>query len=326
MPTAQNARLDYEAAQTLYAMAALTDSGDHTTFTNSADYWSQKSGYAPVIRPNGVVTGGEITPTAGQSDKVDVAAMSINLNGVVTAVAGSSGVVISRGVTTDTHRITSITVNAGGSIVAVAGVDSTAFSETRGADGGPPLIAVDSVEIGQIRVTSVSAGAVTESEVRQIPGTHQERANYPSYQVDPLTGSLTFAAALPLSHTGPTAKKVFAEVYEPDFAEVVDATSFVPPETTHSLTSTQVYKRAIGATSSSLNQGSFSAMLEDGVTDPLVTLKDEKLFFKFYPDENKSAHMICVGTLGLARTFPADNLIQGNFTINAEYAAVEKES
>jgi hypothetical protein len=30
--------------------------------------------------------------------------------------------------------------------------------------------------------------------------------------------------------------------------------------------------------------------------------------------------------LGLARTFPADNLIQGNFTINAEYAAQEIES
>ena len=326
MPTAQNARLDYEAAQTLYAMAALTDSGDHTTFSNSADYWSQKSGYSPVIRPNGVVTGGEITPTSGQNDKVDVAALSVNLNGVVTAVAGSSGVAISRGVTTDTHRITSITVNAAGSIVAVAGTDGTAFSETRGADGGPPLIAVDSVEIGQIRTTSVTAAVVADSEVRQIPGTHQERANYPSYMVDPLTGSLTFSAALPLIHTGVVAKKVFAEVYEPEFAEVVDATAFVPPETTHSLTSTQVYKRAIGATSSSLNQGSFSAMLEDGVTDPLVQLKNEKLFFKFYPDENKSAHLLCVGTLGLARTFPADNLIQGNFTINAEYAASEVES
>lgn len=326
MPTAQNARLDYEAAQTLYAMAALTDSGDHTTFTSAASYWSQKSGYTPDIKPNGVLTGGEISVTAGQNDKVDVAAISCNLNGVVTAVAGSSGVAVSRGADLDTHRITSITVNSAGSVVAVAGTDGTAFSETRGANGGPPLIAVDSIEIGQVRLTSTSAAVVDESEIRQIPGTHQERANYPSYQADPLSGSLTFAAALPLIHTGAVAKKVFAEIYEPEFAEVVDATAFVPPETTHSLSSTQVYKRAIGATSSSLNQGSFSAMLDDGVTDPLVLLKNEKLFFRFYPDENKSAHLICVGTLGLSRTFPADNLIQGNFTVNAEYAAVEQES
>lgn len=326
MPTAQNARLDYEAAQTLYAMAALTDSGDHTTFTSAASYWSQKSGYTPDIKPNGVLTGGEISVTAGQNDKVDVAAISCNLNGVVTAVAGSSGVAVSRGADSDTHRITSITVNSSGSVVAVAGADGTAFSETRGANGGPPLIAVDSIEVGQVRLTSTSAAVVDESEIRQIPGTHQERANYPSYQADPLSGSLTFAAALPLIHTGAVAKKVFAEIYEPEFAEVVDATAFVPPETTHSLSSTQVYKRAIGATSSSLNQGSFSAMLDDGVTDPLVLLKNEKLFFRFYPDENKSAHLICVGTLGLSRTFPADNLIQGNFTINAEYAAVEQES
>lgn len=326
MPTAQNARLDYEAAQTLYAMAALTDSGDHQTFTSSADYWSQKSGYTPDIKPNGILTGGVISPTAGQNDKVDVAALTLNLNGVVTAVAGSSGVAISRGVTSDTHRITSITVNAGGSVVAVAGVDGTAFSETRGADGGPPLIAVDSVEIGQVRVTSVSAAVVDETEIRQIPGTHQERANYPSYTADPLTGSLTFSAALPLIHTGVVAKRVYAEVYEPEFAEVVDATNFVPPETTHSISSTQVYKRAIGAVSSSLNQGSFSAMLTNGVTDPLVQLKDEKLFFRFYPDENQTEHLICVGTLGAARTFPPDNNIQGNFTINAEYAAKELES
>lgn len=326
MPTAQNARLDYEAAQTLYAMAALTDSGDHTTFSSAADYWSQKSGYTPDIKPNGILTGGVMTPTAGENNKVDVAALTLNLNGVETAVAGSSGVSITRGVSTDTHNITSITVNAAGSVVAVSGTDGTAFSETRGAAGGPPLIAVDSVEIGQVRTTSVTAAEVTESEIRQIAGTHQERASYPSYTADPLTGSLTFVSALPLIHTGGVAKKVFAEVYEPDFAEVVDATSFVPPETTHSISSTTVYKRAIGAVSSSLNQGSFSAMLSDGVTDPLVTLKNEKLFFRFYPDENKSAHLLCVGTLGLARTFPADNLIQGNFTINAEYAATEQES
>ena len=326
MPTAQNARLDYEAAQTLYPMAALNDSGDHATFASAADYWSQKGGYTPDIKPNGLLTGGEMSPSAGENDKVDVAALTLNLNGVKTAVAGSAGVAISRGLTTDTHRITSVTVNAAGSIAAVAGTDGTAFSETRGADGGPPFIPVDSVEIGQVRTTSVTAAVVSSSEVRQIPGTHQEKAAYPTYSADPLTGTLTFSAALPLSHTGGVAKKVFAEFYEPEFAEAVDATAFVAPETTHSISSTQVYKRAIGAVSSSLNQGSFSAMLEDGVTDPLVQMKNEKLFFRFYPDENKSAHLICVGTLGVARTFPADNLIQGNFTINAEYAAQEVES
>jgi hypothetical protein len=326
MPTAQNARLDYEAAQTLYAMAALTDSGDHKTFTSAAEYWSQRSGYAPEIKVNGILTGGKITPTSGQNDKVDVAAISVNLNGLVVPVAGSSGVAISRGVTSDTHRITSITVNAAGSVVAVAGTDGTAFSESRGADGGPPYIPVDSIEVGQIQTTSVSAAEVSTSEIKQRPGFEMERANVPIYQKDPMSGSLTFKAALPLIHTGDKPKRVYAEVYEPEFAEVVDATSFVPPETTHSLTSSQVYGRAIGASSKSLNQGSFSAMLEDGVTDALVLLKDENLFFKFYPDENKSAHLLCVGTLGLARTFPADNLIQGNFTISAEFTAEEKES
>lgn len=326
MPSAANARLDYEAAQSLVANAALTDSGDHQTFTSAATYWSQRSGFAPAILPNGVKTGAAITVTAGQNDKVDVAALTLNLNGSAVSVAGSSGVSVSRGVTTDTHRITSITVNAAASIVAVAGVDGTAFSETRGADGGPPLIAVDSVEIGQIRTTSVTAAVVLATEIKQIAGTHQERATYPSYVQNPLDGSMTFSAALPLIHTGAVAKKVFAEVYEPEFAEVDLASAFVPPETSHSVSSTQVYGSAVGSSSSSLGQGSFNAYLNDGITDPIVVAKNQVLFFRFYPDENQSAHMLCVGTLGVKRTFPADNRIMGAFTISAESPAKDLES
>lgn len=325
MPTASNARLDYEAAQTLHAMAALTDSGDHISFTSAADYWSQKSGYTPVIKPNGILTGGAISPNTGSNNEVNVTALTLNLNGVVTAVAAASGIAITRGLSTDTHNITSITVNAAGSVVAVSGTDGTAFSETRGTAGGPPFIPTDSVEIGQVRTTSVTPADVETSEIKQVPGTHKELASYPVYTQRPLTGSLEFVAALPLIHTGGVPKAVFAEVYEPEFAEAVDAYSFVPPETSHSVSSTQVYGRAVGASSSSLGQGSFSQMLQDGVTDSLVILKNEMLFFRFYPDENLSAHLICYGKLGLTRTFPADNQIAGSFTISAENEASEQE-
>lgn len=325
MSSAANAQLEYESSQTLYAMAALTDSGDHTTFSNAAAYWSQKSGYAPDIKPNGVVTGGKITPTASQNDKVDVAALTLNLNGVVTPVAGSSGVSISRGLTTDTHRITSITVNAAGSIVAVPGTDGTAFSETRGADGGPPLIAVDSVEIGQIRVSSVTAGQVTSGEIFDNPGIHLERANFPTYTVDPRSGSLTFRAALPLIHTGGLPKKVFAEVYEPEFTAIDLADAFKPPEQTNSVSSTQVYGGAIGSVSSSLGQGSFTAYLEDGVTDDLVNLSGETLFFRFYSDRNKTPFVYGYGTLGVGRQFPANGQITAACTISSQYKFLNSE-
>lgn len=325
MSSAANAQLEYESSQTPSAMAALTDGGDHKVFSNAASYWSQKSGYTPDIKPNGLLTGGGISPAAGQDDKIDVAALTLNLNGIVTAVAGSSGVSISRGLTTDTHRITSITVNAAGSIVAVPGTDGAAFSETRGADGGPPFIPVDSVEIGQVRVTSVTAGQVTSDEIYAEPGTHLERANFPTYTVDARSGSLTFRAALPLIHTGSLPKKVFAKTYEPVFTAVDLADAFTPPERTNSVSSTQVYGGAIGSVSSSLSQGSFTAYLEDGATDDLVGLKGEVLFFRFYPDRNKTPFLYGYGTLGVGRQFPANGQITASCTISSQYEFLSSE-
>ncbi len=322
MPTAENAKLQYEAGQTSYAMAALSTS-DGLNYTSSASLWSRKAGYAPVVRPNGLLTGGAITPdSALVNDKVDVAALTCNLNGVVTSVAAGE-VTISRGVSTDTHRITSITVNSGGSLAAVAGVDGTSFSETRGADGGPPLIAVDSIEIGQVRTTSVTAALVASTEIFQVVGTHTERADYPLYSIEYGSGKVLYTATNASIHTGPTPRKVFASYAAPIFADVPLASDFVPPETTHSVTSTQVYGSTLGSSSSTLNQGSFTAYLNDGVTDGLVQLKNSILWFKFYPDRYKTPYTLQQGKLGISRTFPAGENMQAACTISAESTAVE---
>ena len=86
MATAENAKLQYEAGQNVTAMTLLTDSGDATTFTSGASLWSGKAGFAPVVRPNGLLTGGVIT-THASNNTVAVAALTCNLAGVVTAVA-----------------------------------------------------------------------------------------------------------------------------------------------------------------------------------------------------------------------------------------------
>jgi hypothetical protein len=321
MATAENAKLQYEAGQTSTAMSALTNSGDETTFTSAATLWSKRSGYAPVVRPNGLLTGGAIT-THASNDTVTVAALTLNLNGVVTAVNAGTATA-SRGATTDICRITSITVNSSGAIAAVAGVDHTAFSETRGAEGGPPLIPVDSVEIGQVRVSSTSAAVVASSEIFQVVGTHTERADFPLYDTNYGAGSVTFYAALPEIHTGPVCKKVFASYAAPIFADVSLASDFVPPETSHSVTSTQVYGATLGSSASTLNQGSFTAYLNNGVSDALVVLKNQDLWFKFFPDRYASSYLLCQGKLGLARTFPAGDSLQAACTISATSAASE---
>lgn len=321
MPTAENAKLEYEAGQNAVAMSALTNSGDSTTFNSAATLWSGRSGYTPTVRPNGLVTGGAVTVHA-DNDKVSIAALTCNLAGVVTSVAGGT-LTITRGVSTDTHAITSLTVNSSGAFAAVAGTDGTAFVETRGAAGGPPLIPVGSIEIGQVRTTSVTAAPLAQAEVFTVVGTHVERADYPLYTINYDEGTVTFLSALPAIHTGTVPKGVFASYASPIFSEVSLASDFRPPETSHSVTSTQIYGTTLGSTSQTLNQGGFTAYLDNGVSDALVTLKDENLWFRFYPDRYKSPYLLCQGKLGISRTYPAGDNIQAACTISAASAASE---
>lgn len=325
MATAENAKLQYEAGQNVVAMAALTDAGDGLNYAGAAALWSRRAGYAPVVRPNGLLTGGAASGTA-TNNQVACAALTCNLQGVVTAV-GAGNTTITRPATA-VSKVNSLTVNAAGALAMVAGTDgaSVAFSEVRGAAGGPPLIPVDSVEIAQIRVTSNSAAPIAAAEIFQVVGLHQERADFPPYDVNYREGKVTFLAANPAIHTGPVAKKVFASYATPIFADVSLASEFVPPETSHSVSSTQIYGGTMGSSSSSLGQGSFTAYLNNGVTDGIVALKNQILWFKFFPDRYASPYILAQGKLGIARTFPAANSVQAACTISAEQVASEVAS
>ena len=322
MATAENAKLEYEAGQNAVAMSALTNSGDETTFTSAATLWSGRSGYAPVVRPNGLLTGGAVTVHA-TANTVTTAALTCNLAGVVTSVAASTGT-ITRAATA-VSKVNSITVNSSGAIAVVAGTDgsTTAFSETRAAAGGPPLIPVGSVEIAQVRTTTSTSAVVAAAEIFAVVGLHVERADFPLYNISYGTGAVTFLAALPEIHTGVLPKAVFASYASPIFGEVALASDYVPPETSHSVTSTQIYNTTLGSTSSTLGQGSFTAYLSSGVTDALVTLKNALLWFRFYPDRYQSPYILAQGKLGIARTFPAGDQIQAACTISASAAATE---
>ncbi len=319
--SAANAKLQYEAGQEYNAMAAMTDSGDHKTFALSGvNLWSQRSGYEPEIRPDGLATGGAVTP-GSSNNTVSVAALTCYLAGVLTTVGADSEVAISR--PSSTHNISSVTINSSGVITVVAGTDGTSFSATRGAAGGPPLIPVGSIEIAQVRLSSSTSALITAAEIFQIIGTTCERWDYPVWNEDPFNGEITFASALQTSHTGSIAKTVHAQVYEPLFTDLEPVMDFVPPENSHSVSSTQVYGGTVGSSSMSLGQGSFKTFLKDGISESFISLKDESLFFKFFPDRNKTPYLICNGKLGISRSYPAGDNISAACTISATEAAVE---
>jgi len=321
--TASNAKLQYEAGQEYNAMAAMADAGDHLTFSLAgASLWSQRNGYEPVVRPDGLATGGAVTP-GSSSDTVAVAALTCYLAGELKTVSADSDVAVTR--PTSTHKISSITINSSGAIAVVSGTDGTSFSSTRGEAGGPPLIPAGSIEIAQVKMSSASSALITASEIFQIVGFTCERWDYPVWTEDPFTGEITFASALPAIHEGTSAttKGVYAQVYEPIFADLEPVSDFVPPENSHSVSSTQVYGGTVGASSTSLGQGSFKTFLKDGVSESFIGLKDEVLFFKFFPDRNKAPYLICNGKLGIARSFPAGDNISAACTISATEAAKE---
>ena len=324
MSSAENAKLQYEGGQNVTPMSALTDSGDRTVFDSSATLFSRRSGFEPSVKPDGLITGGRVSVAVSATDDVvDVAALTANAAGELKTVSAQTDVTVQRGATTNTHRITSITVTSAGAVVAVAGTAHTEFSEVRGASGGPAYIPVGSIEIAQVRLTSIAAAPVESSEIYQVVGLHQERFDFPLYDVNYLDGTVTFNDALPAIHTGDTAKKVYASYSSPIFADVAKAVDFVAPETSHSVSSTQIYGKTLGSSSSSLGQGSFTAYLENGISDALVTLKNENLFFKFFPDKYKTDYILCQGKLGISRTFPAGDEIQASCTISASEEGTE---
>lgn len=330
MATLTSAAIYYESGQAQQSFAAMTADSARTVFSLTAKPWSQVSGYEYTVAPYGLATGGVISVGSGDNN-VQTSALTCYMPGATGAssttgllsVNADTSVAITRGVSSDTHCITSITVDTNGAIVSVAGTDGTAFSETRGAAGGPPLIPDGSIEIGQVRTTSVDAAPITSDEIYQVVGTHQERYDYPVWSENPIEGTITFSAALPAIHTGLIAKRVYARVATPIFAEISRARDWVPAETSNSVASEQYYDSTVGSFSSSLGQASFTVSLNDGVTDALLAKKGSNLLFKFSPDKNKAPYQITQGVLGVSRTFGVGANPAASVTVSASQASVD---
>jgi hypothetical protein len=338
MATSKNAKLEFESGQTVHDYAAMTDSGDHQIYTISGGtVYSNKSGFIPIVRPNGIVSGRNVVSTHASNDTVTIAAFTAYSGGTLYSVTATT-LAISRAAT-DVAKICSVTMNSSGSIAEVEGEDSAdaTLSDTRGAAGGPPSIPADSVEIAQVRMTSNTAAVITADEIFQVVGTHSERFDYPGWTVNPIgdginadssaekNAHIKFDSAHPMIHgsvatdAADSYKKTYIRYYAPTFVEAQRAIDFVPVENTHSVTSTQIYgNKTVGSTSSSMGQGGFTAMLSDGVTDALLAEQDQIVTVRFYPDKNNDPYVLTQGTLGVKRTFPVSDQNQAQCTITGE--------
>jgi hypothetical protein len=338
MPTAKNSKILIETGQTLNDFAAMTDSGDHQVFTISGGpLWSGKSGYEPDVRPNGITSGRNLLSPGTTVDTVRVAAFTAYSKGTEQSPSATS-VTATRATTAGYYKTTSVTMASDGSVVKVTGTEGAAQSETRNAAGGPPYIPAEDIELGQIRVSGGTAAVITTDEIKQVIGQHTETYDSPTWDENntgdgesALTSAqknayIKFLSAAPLSHTGGIAKGVYVKYYEPVFQEVSKAMDFVPAESSHTVTSTEFYRGAIASVAESVGQGSFTALLNDGLTDSIVGEKNQVITVKQFPDENKNPYSLTQGKLGIARTFPVANQIQAECTISAERGTAEFSS
>jgi len=85
------------------------------------------------------------------------------------------------------------------------------------------------------------------------------------------------------------------------------------------VSSKQIYGGTLGATSSSITQGSFTTYLEDGISDGFLSLENTTVFIKFFQNRLKSTpYRLEQGKLGILRSFPAGDQIRADCTISSE--------
>ena len=337
MATSQKGKIQIELGRSLTDYTVMADSGDNQVFTAGTVY-SGKSGYEPDVRPNGIVTGQKLLSTHASNDTVTIAAFTAYSKGVLKSVTASS-LALTRPSTSD-YKISSVIMDEDGLIDEVEGTEGTEFSTTRGAAGGPPLIPVDAVELGQVRFSSQTAAVIASDEIYQDIGDHAEYYDYPvpeTFNIGKgsyadasaeVNAHVKFNEALPLNHTGDVPKRTYIKYYTPSFTTLPRVSDFKAAEMGISKSSETVYEGsgvsgAIGSMKAdSVGDGSFTVVANDGITDAILREKNEIVTVKWFPDANKSPYMLTQGMLGVDREFPAGTHNKISCTVYCETESV----
>jgi len=331
-----------ETNATVNPLAAVEMSTQRIGNITGQTLWSNLSGKKPRIIPVGIISGGKITPAAsGANDAVDVAPFTYyDENQVKRSNAGASGVAITRA-SNGTHRKNSIVVAAvSGTVSAIAGDDVigvSAFSDTRGDDGGPPWIPYSTyaIEIGQVFTSASAAAPITDDEIQQNRNQSMEVYDYPVFEVNTLgdadnsTAFIKFSVDLPEIHSddaGTTVytKKTTALTYEPTLTFVDFAGDFVPSEKTRTGNTATTYggQTARGEPSIATSDATFTTnpARNDTVSDYIkyqLADRGEIVTVQYLPDADEpDKFRLEQGYLSGTSANPAEGLASISFTLS----------
>ena len=328
MKDAKDAKVLVELGGVEFDYEALSDNGDHKTYkvATAGRLFSMVGDQKPLIRPGGVLTGLEVTPDDAEvNNTVDINAGTAWINGaLVTLAAATEGLAV-RGTAPNIFKIDSITLTDAAAIAVVEGTGSTEFSEVRGAAGGPPLIPVTSIELAQVRMTTEAAAAIKASEIFKVPNQHRELASYPTYVVQPVgeapyagTARVVFSEALPLIHTGPLTKTVYARYTNPNFVTLPECSEIKLPRDTFSQTEEKTYDGPRAAVSLGRGSGGFSCLHDGTGTALIMQVKGTQRFLKFFPDKYLTGYWICLATLAIADEYPAGGSMKAAVSLGSQ--------
>jgi len=174
------------------------------------------------------------------------------------------------------------------------------------------------VEIGTVSFASQTPAAVAQTEIQQVPGLSMELVDQPVGKLNYATGRVSYPAALPLSHTGSLPKQTWIVGYSPIFGDLQQTYDYVPVSETYTTSSVDTYDGAVGSQSRSLNQGTFSIFLNDGITDFLIDQAGKSLWVKFFQDRDRPPYKLEQGIIGITQDFTVGQLPGAAVTINAD--------
>ncbi|WP_319521666.1 hypothetical protein [uncultured Desulfosarcina sp.] len=341
MGTSQRGKIQIELGRNLTDFVAMVDSGDHQVF-NEGILYSGKSGYEPVIRANGITEGSKLLSPHTSNDTVAVVAFKAQSKGIVRSVAAGTQTVTRP--TTEDFKISSIIMDEDGNLGEAQGAEGTEFSVTRGANGGPPLLPADAVELGWVRMSSQSPAVITREEIYQDMGQHAEYAEYPAPETFNLgkgsyaavaaeiNAHVKFNEALPLSHVDTKPKGVYVKYYTPTLTTLLNVHDFKAAELGVTKSSETMYEGsgvsgAIGSMKAdSVGDVSFTVYAKDGVTDAIIRERGEMVTVKWFPDANKAPYLLSQGMLGVVRDFPSGTQNKINATVYCQSPSVEFSS
>lgn len=289
--TGANVLIQREAGQTKYE-EELTSS-DNQIFTGTGKVWSGKSGFSPSIIPDGIASGTNIFSPTTTNNEVEWDAFTAYVGNELKTVAADSATITRA--STDTH-IQNAFVYDGSSMSVIQGSEGTSFSSTPGAAGGPPYIPVGSILCAIVKTNEQAAAVIDPAELFQSANDNtQERFDYPLWG-NPINlgygkkadsaaekkAHIKFNSALPLIHTGDTAKKVYGNYYDVVFADIDESDNWVPATSSPSVSSKQIYRKTTATASFAINAASFTMYVNDSVADPFRALEGETLTFRTY--------------------------------------------